>query len=149
MTRAPSLDDFSAMLQSEGPSAAVAYLNRGVPHRYTAVYKIDGDRLCNVLLHDKAGEVRPEFLADVAFSDSFCQFVLRDGAFQTGDSANDSRLDGHPYQGVMVCYYGVPILDNSAELWGTLCHFDTRQLALDDASFELLQKAARRFPTSL
>lgn len=55
-----------------------------------------------MLLHDKAGEIRPELLAEVSMADSFCQFVLRDGVFRTDDSASDARLKGHPYQGVVV-----------------------------------------------
>lgn len=140
------LEGVNAALQAGGAGAAVAYLNRGVPHRYTAIYQLDGERLRNLYLHDKAGEVRPEFLAEVPMAHSFCQFVLRDGLFRTDDSAVDARLDGHPYQGVMVSYHGVPLLDNSSQLWGTLCHFDTQDWPLSDAAFALLQQAARRLP---
>lgn len=55
----------------------------------------------------------------------------------TDDSAGDARLKGHPDQCVL-------LLDDHGELWGTLCHFDTRQLVLSDEAFDLLQKAARR-----
>ena len=136
----------STLLTAQGPEAALAYLNEGVPHRYSAVYRVDDAILRNVLLHDKQGEVRPEFLAEVPFESSFCQFVLRDGAFRTDDSGSDSRLDGHPYQGVMVCYHGVPLIDNADRLVGTLCHFDVAPHGLSDAEFELLQKAGRVFP---
>jgi hypothetical protein len=44
------------------------------------------------MLYDKAGEVRPDFLAEVPFETSFCQFVIRDGYFTTSDSAVDLRL---------------------------------------------------------
>ncbi len=142
-------DSFDAVLKASGAAAALAYLNGGVPHRYTAVYQLDGDRLRNVHLYDKAGEMRPEFLAEVPMATSFCQFVLRDGVFCTDDSAGDARLDGHPYQGVMVSYHGVPLLDDRSELWGTLCHFDTQPLVLSDAAFALLQRAARRLPAYL
>lgn len=37
--------------------------------------------------------------AGVALADSFCQYVLRDGVFLTGNSADAHWLDGHKYQG--------------------------------------------------
>jgi GAF domain-containing protein len=139
------VDTFRSALVLEGGPAALAFLNAGVAHRYSAVYRIDDGRLKNVLLHDKQGEVRPDFLAEVPFASSFCQFVIRDGHFTTTDSATDPRLDGHPYQGVMVSYHGVPIL-LGGEIAGTLCHFDLVAHPLPDDEFDLLRKAAGTSP---
>lgn len=143
MTIPRSPDQFSALLPALGVPAALAYLNAGVPHRYTAVYRMQGDKFENIHLHDKQSEVVPAFLAAVPLEDSFCQFVLRDGLFSTHDSALDARLDGHKYKGVMVAYHGVPIADEAGGLWGTLCHFDVASHALSDLEFDLLQHAAR------
>jgi GAF domain-containing protein len=145
MSTQRNLDSFRSALKAGGASAALSYLNAGVPHRYSAVYRIEGGCLKNLWLHDKGGEVRPEFLATVPFESSFCQFVIRDGHFTTSDSAADRRLDGHPYQGVMVSYHGVPIL-SGAEIWGTLCHFDPAALPLAEGEFELLRQAAGSRP---
>ncbi|MDM0011956.1 GAF domain-containing protein [Variovorax sp. J22P168] len=128
---------------AEGLTAALTRLNERVPHRYTALYRLDASVLKNVELIDKAREVRPEFLAAVPLTDSFCQFVLRDGAFLTSDSGEDDRLDGHPYKGVMVAYHGVPVLDGEGELFGSLCHFDVRQQPLSDTEYAHLQGVAR------
>nr|WP_315207225.1 GAF domain-containing protein [uncultured Albidiferax sp.] len=139
-----SLAALSSILETHGAQGAIQYLNAGVPHRFTAVYRLDDGILRNVLLCDKLGEICPEYLAEVPLATSFCQFVLRDGVFQTTNSGTDTRLDGHPYQGVMVCYHGVPLQSRTGELWGTLCHFDVQELALPDPEFELLQQAAQR-----
>lgn len=144
-----NLEAFSAVLNADGPDAALAYLNEGVPHRYSAVYRFAGPMLRNVLLHDKAGEMRPEFLVAVPFEQSFCQFVLRDGSFRTDDSAADPRLEGHPYRGVVVSYHSVPLTTAAGDLWGTLSHFDMTPLQLSDAEFELLQGAGRLMPSFL
>ncbi|WP_367850261.1 GAF domain-containing protein [Rhodoferax sp. WC2427] len=141
-----SLAALSSILETRGAAAAIQHLNAGVAHRFTAVYRLDGDILRNVLLWDKQGEIRPAYLAEVPLATSFCQFVLRDGVFRTTNSATDSRLDGHPYQGVMVCYHGVPLLTAQGELWGTLCHFDVQELPLSDAEFDLLQQTAQLLP---
>jgi len=149
MTSTRDIGIFSATLETRGPEAALAYLNEAVPHRYSAVYRVDGGMLRNIFLYDKQHEARPEFLAVVPFEVSFCQFVLRDGAFRTVDSGTDSRLEGHPYQGVMVSYHGVPLTDAAGSLIGTLCHFDVTAHGLADDEFELLQRAAKVLPDYL
>lgn len=138
--------EFSDFLNAQGPSAALAFLNRGVPHRYSAIYRLSKGMFENVYLHDKRGEVIPAFLAAVPFTDSFCQFVLRDTPFSAPDTAADKRLDGHRYQGVVTSYHGVPIVDHDGEIMGTLCHFDIEQHDLADSEFILLQKAALALP---
>ena len=126
-----------------GPGAALAYLNEGVPHRFSAVYRFAGPLLHNVLLHDKAGRIRPDFLAVVPFTRSYCQYVVREAAFRTDNSLADPRLFGHALRGIVVSYHSVPMLDPlSGQLWGTLSHFDMRSLPLSDEEFELLQQAA-------
>ncbi|MDM0103298.1 guanylate cyclase [Variovorax sp. J22R24] len=145
-----SLDAISTVLAAEGPPAALAYLNDGVPHRFTAVYRFAGPILHNVFLHDKAGRMRPDFLAVVPFSRSFCQFVVKDRSFRTDNSVADPRLFGHALRGIVISYHSVPVLDHaSGELWGTLSHFDMRHLTLPDEEFELLQGAASLLPRYL
>ncbi|OUM04075.1 hypothetical protein [Variovorax sp. JS1663] len=143
------LETFSAVLRAEGPAAALAYLNEGVPHRYSAIYRFAGLKLQNVFLQDKLGEMRPQYLATVPFDQSFCQFVRRDSAFRTDNSAVDPRLEGHPYQGVVVSYHSVPVVSDAGELWGTLSHFDMASLPLCDDEFELMQGAAKLLPSFL
>ena len=137
------LEDLRAALSHGGPAAALEYLNKGVPHRYTAIYRFDGELLRNVFLCDKLEQVRPDFLLAVPFRHSFCQFVLRDQAFRTEDSRRDKRLDGNPSQGVVISYHSVPLTTDDGSLWGTLSHFDMQSLALSDDQFRLLESAAR------
>jgi len=134
---------FVEFSRKEGLAAGLEQLNRRVPHRYTAVYRLEGNLLRNIELIDKAHEVTPEFLAEVPLGTSFCQYVLRDGLFLTSNSAQDDRLDGHPYQGVMVAYHGVPIMDSTGALFGSLCHFDVEEQPLSDLEFEHLKAVAR------
>ena len=138
-----TLDALRTALSQGGPAAVLAYLNQGVPHRYTAIYRFDGELLRNVFLCDKLDEVRPDFLLAVPFKHSFCQFVLRDQAFRTEDSRQDKRLDGHPYQGVVVSYHSVPLTTADGALWGTMSHFDMKSHPLPDEEFELLEGAAK------
>jgi len=139
---------YTAVLESEGP-AGLAYLNARVIHRYTAIYQLAQGILRNVYLHDKQGQVIPEDLKEVPLEDSFCQFVLRDGFFITHNSAKDERLNGMKFQGVLGAYYGVPLLNNQGELYGTLCHFDMPAYPLDDLEFDFLKKAGQVLPKYL
>lgn len=136
--------DYVDVAAREGIAAVLVELNRRVPHRYTAVYRLDdGQVLRNVELVDKANELRPEFLAEVPFGNSFCQFVLRQGRFLTDDSSLDDRLDGHPYKGVMRAYHGVPVVDDGGSLIGTLCHFDVQSQPINDEEFAHIEAVAK------
>lgn len=142
------LRGYTEVLEAQGP-AGLEFLNARVAHRFTAVYRLQGGVIHNVFLHDKLGEVMPEFLRAVPLGESFCQFVLRDGMFCTANTAQDARLHGHKYQGVLGAYYGLPLLDNAGELYGSLCHFEERNQALPPAEFAFLQKAAQVLPRYL
>ncbi|MCR6478423.1 GAF domain-containing protein [Variovorax sp. ZS18.2.2] len=102
--------------------------------------------LRNVLLHDKHGQIRTDFLEVVPLNTSFCQFVLREGLFQTNNSALDPRLNGNPHQGIVICYHGVPMMGGGAELMGTLCHFDLVGHSISDSEFDLLTQAGSSLP---
>lgn len=141
--------DFMTACEVGGLTSALASLNARVAHRFTAVYELGGALLRNIELVDKAGEARPEFLKEVPLGSSFCQFVLRDGVFLTGNSGQDDRLDGHPYKGVMVAYHGVPIAGADGSLFGTLCHFDVVEQPLSDDEFNVLRGIARVLPAYL
>jgi GAF domain-containing protein len=134
---------FAAVLDEDGPTAALAILNQRVPHRFTAIYELKDNVFRNIALVDKECSVDTFSLLAVPLEDSFCQFVLRDGCFVTGDSGADDRLHGHPYCGVVRSYIGVPIPRQEGGLYGTLCHFDLAAHAVSDEEFLLLEHAAQ------
>jgi GAF domain-containing protein len=142
---------FEAMVQAlttGGLDAALEVLNARIRHRYSAVYHLEGkDRLVNLVLVDKFGEPCPDYLRDIPYDASFCQFAVREGQFRTDNSALDERLNGHPYQGIMNSYHSVPLVSTEGRILGTVCHFDLAAFALDDEDFELLRLAARVFAT--
>jgi GAF domain-containing protein len=134
---------FDELCTGEGLSAALEVLNEGVPHRYTAIYRREGAKMINVALADKQREPRPDYLAEVPIGSSFCQYVLRDGSFLTGDSGLDKRLIGHPYQGVMLAYCGIPIFDSNGAAIGTACHFDVVSHEIAEEKVGQLRAVAR------
>ena len=137
-----SLAQLRQVLADSGLHAGLAFLNQRVPHRFTAVYRLQDARLNNREIVDKQGAVVPDALLSVPFENSFCQFVLRDGGFVTAQSGEDLRLSGHPYQGVLLSYVGLPLSSEQGGLVGTLCHFDFDAYGVQDAEFAFLQRAA-------
>lgn len=137
-------------LVNEGPEAALRVLNARVPHRYSAVYRLQpGGDLTIVILVDKLNEECPVFLREVPYEDSFCQYALSRGQFRTNNSAVDARLNGHPYKGVVNSYHASPFIGTDGKVKGTMCHFDLEPMVLPDEDFELLRLATRMFPTFL
>ncbi|RYF36045.1 MAG: GAF domain-containing protein [Comamonadaceae bacterium] len=146
---AEPLADVERALAAQGLRGALGVLNRRVPHRFTAVYRLAGASLVNVATVDKHLHLDALDLKVVPLKDSFCQFVLRDGLFLTHDSGTDSRLAGHPYSGAVACYVGVPIRNREGALAGTLCHFDIEDHDVHDDEYLLLDHAARLLPVFL
>ena len=144
-----SVEAFRGVLRSSGVEAALAWLNAGVPHRFSAIYRFEGALLRNEYLFDKKSAPPPAYLLAVPFEVSFCRFALRDGSFRTDNSAVDERLREHPYRGVVVSYHSVPVTTPDGDLWGTISHFDTDAIHLVDEEFELLKSAASELPSFL
>ncbi len=133
----------ASLLRTGGMPHALNYLNGRVPHRFTALYRLEGDRLRNVFLQDKTG-IRPLFLQNLPLDGSYCRLAMRDGSFRTDDASHDRRLAGHPLQDVVLCYHSVPIQTDDGRILGTVSHFDVeRCTALSNQEFEFLHVAAR------
>ena len=132
------LAQFRLAFDTDGLYGALRYLNARTTFRYTAVYRLDGQMMRNIHLYDRRGE-NPISLCEVPLGDSFCQFVMRDSGFNTVNSANDARLLGHPYQGVMNSYFGLPLSRKPGTIYGTLCHFDVEPMMSPDGEIFLLE----------
>jgi GAF domain-containing protein len=129
---------FEAVLAQSGLPGALQFLNARTAFRYTAIYRIDGGFMRNICLFDRLGQAQPS-LQRVPLGDSFCQFVLAGDRFQTNDSAHDLRLDGHPFQGVLNAYFGLPLSRSPGTIYGTLCHFDLEPRQIDDSEVPFLE----------
>ena len=134
---------FEAALEQEGILGAVRFLNKRVLHRFTTVYRLDGDTMRSVYVIDKEGGTGLPALHAVPVADSFCQFVIRDGSFITPSSIKDQRLFGHKYQNVVSSYIGLPLYDDAGTLWGTFSHLDVVPRPVNNQEIEFLQSATR------
>ena len=117
------LDELKSTLAAGGLHAALAFFNDRTPHRFTGVYRYDGDMLRNVCLFDR---FEPEVRRgdDIALEDAYCSIVK-----ETGEMLEfvDARTDGRfPYkpQSPVISYCGVLLRDADGNPFGALCHFD-------------------------
>jgi len=148
MTQSTQLEELRAVLRNQGLAGGLAYLNKRVLHRFTAVYQLESGTLRNVAIVDKLGEIVPDNLLAVPIESSFCQFVLRDGFFKRAGNS-DPRLAGHPYEEAVQSYVGVPLSREGGDLFGTFCHFDFPALPLSDDEFAFMGQVAKELPRHL
>jgi hypothetical protein len=115
-------------VRTAGLVACLETLNRRVPHRFTAVYKLAGGMVSNIVLVDKENAVDTFALQTVPLTHSFCSFALKDGPRAVGS------------------YVSVPIPGESEGLYGLLCHFDFEERTIPDQEFYLLEHIAQILP---
>lgn len=121
-------------------AAALEYLNASTGHRFTALYRSDGDRAWNVVLFDRSNPLAPQF-PEVGANETYCSIAIRDNqVFVVRDSLSDTRLDSHAARQVVRSYCGTPLTDAGGEAFGTLCHFDFEPVEPSDEAAELLRQ---------
>jgi hypothetical protein len=141
MLSAGELADVRKALEGEGVPAALRLLNARTPHRFTGVFRFDGDMLRNVFLVDRYDPVSTHG-QDVPLADSYCGIVGAQLApLEILDIQSDGRFVAKP--GPVVSYCGVMIRSEEGKPYGTLCHFDVKPCQQRSSDIPLLQEAAR------
>lgn len=136
------VDSFSQALRQRGLRAALLFLNGRTPHRYTGVFRFDGDMLRSVALVDK-WDAGVEHGEDVPLAAAYCAHLHRTGEpLEVEDGAEDARV---PWMrdSPVVSYCGSVILDHAGTPWGALCHFDTARCDSKNSDMPLMVAAAR------
>ena len=145
MTSNP-LKELEAALAKDQLRAGLVFLNARVPHRCTAVYRLDSSALRLVELVDKLNDTSSSGPPEVPFVDSFCQFVISNGPFLVTNAKNDARVISSPYRGPVVSYVGLPLTRGPGELFGTFCHYDLCAQPMQEEEYLFLHEAARLLP---
>lgn len=132
---------FERILSEKGLHEALRFLNQRTPHRFTGVYRYDGDVLRNEHLFDlNAPEVTRG--PDVPMVDAYCDMVRRtDEPIEFLDVRRDGTIapkEGSP----VVSYCGVLIRDEEGQPYGTLCHYDVKRCEERSSDMPLLEAVA-------
>lgn len=137
----PEITEFKTQLQQRGVHAALEYLNRRTPHRYTGLFRFDGDTLRNEVLLDRLQPSVSQGL-DVPMAATYCSLVGRQQAPMTIlDAATDAQAQGVVTP--VMSYCGVPVRDDQGRAYGTLCHYDMQRCQERTTDLPLLQAAAQ------
>ncbi|NVO86464.1 hypothetical protein [Hymenobacter terrestris] len=133
--------EFTALLQQQGVHAALAYLNYRTPHRYTGVWRFDGDMLRSEALFDrKMAAVRQG--ADAPMAATYCSLVGRTEApVQILDATVDPQALG--IETPVISYCGALMRDGEGRAFGTLCHYDLQRCQERTTDQPLLAAAAQ------
>ncbi|WP_400191998.1 hypothetical protein [Hymenobacter sp. B81] len=138
----PEIQAFASILHTRGVHAALQFLNGRTPHRYTGVFRFDGDVLRNEALFDR---YQPEQLkgADAPMQATYCSLVGRQQApLEINDATTDARVKGI-IETPVVSYCGVLIRDAAGKAFGTLCHYDMQRCQERTTDLPLLEAAAQ------
>ena len=135
------LNEFQQILSAEGLHPALRFVNLRTPHRFTGVYRYDGEMLRNLAMYDKftPGLLRGD---DAPLAQTFCANVQgAGGTLEVLDGSSDERF---PWMATspVISYCGVEISDIDGRPFGTLCHFDTQRCQQRVSDIPLLTAAA-------
>jgi len=133
--------EFTTVLEQQGVHAALGYLNHRTPHRYTGVWRFDGDMLRSEALFDRnMPDVRQG--ADAPMAVTYCSLVGRTEApVQILDAAVDPQALG--IETPVISYCGALIRDGQGKAFGTLCHYDLQRCQERTTDQPLLEAAAQ------
>lgn len=136
------IDDVRSALAKGGVHAALAVLNKGTDHRFTGVYRFDGEMLRNVCLFDRQN---PTSVVgdDAPLRETYCSIVGRGRvSFVSANTVDDARLTEHPARLSVQSYCGVLLRNADATPFGSLCHFDLLPVEPLDDALDLLEGVA-------
>ncbi|MEP1079175.1 GAF domain-containing protein [Leptolyngbya sp. PL-A3] len=133
---------FRELLKTTGVRAALQFLNSTSEHRFTAVFRFEGNTLRNLHLIDRE-DAKIERCPDLPVLESYCVYVRNTAKpFLINDSLQDDRVQGHPKRKLVQSYCGIPLIDEDGELFGTICHFDFKPIPFTEEQAFLLDEVA-------
>lgn len=103
----------------------LALLNATGPFRYTAILRLDEQRLTSIWTFDRDNPEVDGFPLDMTIGGSYCSRVIEtQEPFSMPDAAAEPTVQNHPARHSVLAYCGVPLQRADGSVFGTLCQFD-------------------------
>ena len=131
----------AALLGQGGLHEALRFLNARTSHRFTGVYRFDGEMLRSVALFDR-WDPETRCGEDVPIDQAYCGIVQKIGM---GLEVPDGRGDGrYPWlaESQVQSYCGVLIVGPEGEPIGALCHYDLQRCQTATGEMPLMAAVA-------
>lgn len=148
MSNAKVLSNVQRLLDEDRVHDALRLLNSRTPHRFTGIYRYEGEVLRNLYLFDVFNPAVTTG-SDVPMIDAYCANVGRSGkGIEFRDVARERQIEVKSTSPV-VSYCGALIRDADGEPYGTLCHYDLKPCDTPTSDLPLLEELAPRFYQAL
>ena len=132
---------FEQQIHARGLFAGLSLLNATSCHRFTGVYRFEGDWVKSVLLFDRKN---PDLRVgeNVRWENSYCMLTAQAGdRCEIRNSLTDARLQSHAAREAVQSYCAVLLYTRAGNPLGTLCHFDMKPQATPELTFGYLNAA--------
>jgi GAF domain-containing protein len=136
------ISELEDALARDGVRAALALLNGLTDHRFTALYRFDGEFARNLYFFDRERPSVEEAgdMDEIPLTVTYCVYIQETGRpFVIQDALADDRLIDHPSRSRIQAYCGVPLTDADGRTFAAMCHFDFRPVAVDGSHVELME----------
>lgn len=138
LSSAESFAAFRDAFRSDGLRAALAELLALTDYRYIGIWRFQ-DGMAAAAVHVDRNDPDEERAPEVPETATYCTLVRdRRAPFKTADATRDPALDLHPARQVVRTYCGIPLMDSSGEILGTLCHYDLEPRDPEQINIELM-----------
>lgn len=137
-----AVGECEGVLDALGLHAALAWLNARTQHRFTGVWRYDGDMLHSVCLFDRT-DPSTTIGASAPVARTYCGilFEMKSVVLVIENTHSDTRFPTIKDSAV-VSYCGAMLKDGRGHPWGTLCHWDPAPQPAAEAELALLPAIA-------
>ena len=134
--------DFVVAMKALGLREALGNLLKRTDYRFIGIWRFENGK-ANAAVHFDREHPEMTTSEEVPDTATYCCYVRESGQpFKTPNTLIDERVASHPAKSTVQSYCGVPVMDSSGNILGTLCHYDLVPRDTEQVSLELMMSVA-------
>jgi len=134
--------DFVVAMKALGLREALGNLLKRTDYRFIGIWRFENGK-ANAAVHFDREHPEITTSQEVPDTATYCCYVRESGQpFKTPNTLVDERVASHPAKSTVQSYCGVPVMDSSGNILGTLCHYDLVPRDTEQVSLELMMSVA-------